>query len=43
MYPILELLLNPFAGSGFNGIACMFYAAIVICIAVALLERNQPR
>lgn len=41
MHPLLELLLNPFAGTaGFNLIAVMFYIALVLLALVAILERT---
>lgn len=41
MHPLLELILNPFAGAaGFNLLACMFYLSLVLIALVALVERS---
>jgi hypothetical protein len=36
---MLELLLNPFAGSGFNMLACMFWACVALA-ALVFLNRH---
>jgi hypothetical protein len=42
MHPLIELTLNPFAGSaGINLIAIMFYIALVLLLVVAILERSM--
>ncbi len=38
--PILELLLNPFAGPSFNLIACMVWLTIAGCLVIAVIERS---
>lgn len=41
MHPLLELILNPFAGAaGVNLIAIMFYIAVALCALVAIIERS---
>lgn len=41
MHPILELLLNPFAGAaGMNLLAIMFYIGMAMCALVIMVERS---
>lgn len=41
MHPILTLLLDPLAGpAGFNLIAIMFYIALALLVAVAIIEQS---
>lgn len=41
MNPLLELLLNPFAGTaGFNLVSFIFYLGLVLLVGIAMVERS---